>query len=161
MGYTTNFKGEILISPKPTEQVMNFINGLANSRRMKRDPSKLPEVDCEINPLKTHGEEGEFYFDPNSKNMGQERTKDVISYNDPPSTQPSLWLQWIIKEDKLQWDGGEKFYGYIKWLKYLIKKIFKPFGYTLNGYIDFSGEIISDIGRINVENNNVTVKLFD
>ena len=28
----------------------------------------------------------------------------------------------------LEWDGGEKFYEYVKWLEYVIKYIFKGWG---------------------------------
>lgn len=191
MGYTTDFRGSIKITPKLTENVKNFINGLQNSRRMKRNPSKLPKRVPKTNPLGTWGDEGEFYFNPKSENLGQENTKDIIDYNNPPATQPSLWLQWVIEDapseedyfsDKLlieeisksltlkensfsllTWNGAEKFYGYTEWLIYLIKKIFEPLGYKLNGKIIFLGEEEdgSDVGKIVVENNKVTKVFFE
>ena len=45
-----------------------------------------------------------------------------------PNGKPSIWLQWEIVEQngnyRLEWDGGEKFSEYIKWLEYIIKYIF-------------------------------------
>ena len=163
MGYTTKFKGEIDITPKPTEQITTFVNGLMDTRRMMRDVNKLPPVDEQLNPLKTHGVEGEFYFNQNSKSFGQNENeeKGIVNYNEPPSTQPSLWLQWEInKEGKLRWNKAEKFYEYKKWLIYLIENVFKPFSYTLNGKISFQGEDSDDEGYITVE-NNVVSKSFE
>lgn len=157
MGYTTKFKGAIDIKPAIEKKHAAFVNGLMNSRRMKRDVSKLPPVDESINPLATHGEEGEFYFDPTSKSSGQFHEKGVADFNAPPSTQPSLWLQWEITEDgKLQWNGAEKFYGYRAWLTYLIDKVFAPLHYTLDGRISYKGEDREDRGYLTVENNKVT-----
>ena len=168
MGYTTDFKGIIKITPEPTEGVRNFVNGLQNTRRMKRDPSKLPKRIPKSNILASlnggWGDEGEFYFNPKSTCSGQENTKDIVDYNNPPESQPSLWLQWEIVDDYIQWNGAEKFYGYTEWLIYLIEKIFQPLGYTLNGKIFFIGEDAvenGDIGKIVVENNKVTKTFFD
>lgn len=78
---------------------------------------------------------------------------------DHPDTQPSLWCQWVPTEDGayLQWDGGEKFYEYVRWLKYLIRHFFIPWGRTLNGEVDWQGEESDDIGRIRVTDNVVQV----
>ena len=156
MGYTTTFKGKIDIKPKIEKKHSAFVNGLMNSRRMKRNVKELPPVDEEVNPLKTHGVEGEFYFDPLSTSSGQDNEKGVVNFNEPPCTQPSLWMQWEINEEgQLQWNGAEKFYEYDQWLKYLIKNVFEPFNYTLNGQLSFKGEEKGDRGYLTVENNKV------
>lgn len=201
MGYSTEFYGKIKITPKPKKDVIDFVNGLANSRRVQIDTSKLPACD---NIKKTWGVEGEFFCSPNQREIAtkifnkkftieklkeiatqhkisipiEKMKKDdlikyfidgyfwkntkpnyVIDVNKHPSTQPSLWLHWVINEDGyLEWNGGEKFYEYCEWLKYLIVNIFEPFKYTLNGEIEFKGEYRSDSGIIKVENNKVEKK---
>jgi len=114
---------------------------------MKRD---LPAI---------YGTEGEFYVE-SKNNMGQDREDNIIDYNEPPSTQPGLWLQWIPTDDgtALHWDEGEKFYEYIDWMKYLIKKILAPNRYVLNGTIKWQGEEIQDRGNIHVKNNKVIIE---
>ncbi len=79
----------------------------------------------------------------------------VIDYNLPPSGQPGLWCQWIPTSDGrgIQWNGGEKFYHYIAWLQYLIIHFLEPWGYLLNGSVNWMGEDPSDTGHITVENN--------
>ena len=80
-----------------------------------------------------------------------------------PNGKPSIWLQWEIVEKNgnytLEWDGGEKFYEYVKWLEYVIKYIFKGWGLKLTGEIEWRGEEWGDTGTIVVEDNNITVML--
>lgn len=82
-----------------------------------------------------------------------EHSPDIINYNEPYGTQPGLWCQWIVLEQSLIWDGGEKFYNYREWLEYLIAEFFIPWGYALNGQITFQGEDRDDCGYIRVQNN--------
>ena len=75
---------------------------------------------------------------------------------------PGLWCQWIIEtptndEQVLCWDGNEKFYNYIEWLKYLIKHFFSKWDVLLNGEILWKGEENGDIGKIVVTDNVVKV----
>ena len=145
MGYTTEFDGCVKTDKPVVEEIFSLINGLSKTRRMKRKMTGF-------------GVEGEFYYDPESTNYGQDYdSKDVIDSNTPPSTQPGLWLQWKMKEDKqtIEWDGGEKFYAYIEWMEYIIKQILAPAGYIVNGEIAWSGEEVRDNGVIVVENNYV------
>jgi len=76
--------------------------------------------------------------------------------------QPGLWCQWILEYDAdshiLVWNGGEKFYEYTNWLKYLIKHFFEPWGIKLNGEIEWDGEDPEDLGKIVVEDNVVKEK---
>jgi len=41
MGYTTDFNGSFSMSRPATEKEKNYINGMSNSRRMKRDVNLL------------------------------------------------------------------------------------------------------------------------
>ena len=73
--------------------------------------------------------------------------------------QPSLWLHWVLNEDgdKLEWNGAEKFYYYIEWLRYLIQHFFEPWGIKLNGKVEWQGEESNDFGMISVKDNVVKI----
>lgn len=72
-------------------------------------------------------------------------------------SQPGLWCQWELTDsgEQLEWDGSEKFYNYVEWLRYLINNFFAPWGITLNGEIEWFGEDRNDRGKIVVTNNVV------
>ena len=136
-------------------------------------------------PVKIYGIDGE-YFAKEDGDYGQDRDSSILDYNTPAGQlgydkdvdftarwnenqkrkaegigQPGLWCQWEIIEENgvqyLQWDGGEKFYNYVEWLKYLDKHFFKPWKITLNGEIQWQGEEIGDIGKIVAENGEIKV----
>ena len=70
---------------------------------------------------------------------------------------PDSYLQWIPTKDRkgIEWDGNEKFYYDVEWLKWLISGVLIPWGYTLNGEVEFQGEDQTDYGVIVVEDNKV------
>lgn len=72
----------------------------------------------------------------------------------------SYYCQWESSRDgkELRWDGGEKFYGYIEWLKWLIEKFFAPRGILLNGQVEWEGEENDDMGQMIVKDNVLTIK---
>lgn len=72
---------------------------------------------------------------------------------------PGFWCQWIPTTDRkgIEWDGNEKFYNYIEWLKLIIDRFLKPNGYTLNGTVIWQGEDSEDIGKITVVDNVIKV----
>lgn len=148
MGYSTDFEGSFFLDRKLDQETFELINGLATTRRMKRKGLS-----------KKFGVDGEFFYDKTSKDSGQEHTPDIVDYNRPPSTQPSLWLQWHVEDDMqtISWDGGEKFYCYVEWIQYLIEKILNPKGYVLNGTVKWLGEDPADSGKIRIKNNIVNV----
>jgi hypothetical protein len=90
-----------------------------------------------------------------------ESRKKSQEKRDNGECQPGLWCNWEVVECNdnhiLQWDGGEKFYEYINWLKYLINNFFNPWDVKLNGEIIWTGEDIVDFGKIIVTNNMVEV----
>lgn len=144
MGYTIDFSGSFKITPVLKKADKEFLLKLAETRRMARKVG--PEF----------GVEGEFYVDGKGPS-GQDKESNIIDYNRPPKTQPSLWLDWVPTEDGkfLEWNGGEKFYGYVEWLEYLVAKIFEPRGYKLNGQVEWFGEDHDDQGIIIVKDNIV------
>jgi len=74
--------------------------------------------------------------------------------------QPGLWCQWVPNSEGtvLAWDGGEKFYEYEDWLRYLVEHFLAPWHYTVNGEVEWSGDESGDLGLLVVTNNVVTVK---
>ena len=179
MGYSTDFEGGLTINKPLTKKQTEYINRLASTRRMKRDVNKLMELyggkhgnpfaKNKKDPAEVYGHEGEFFARDDGQ-MGQGDDGSVIDHNCPPGQkgfaqgevekgQPGLWCQWTISEDgtELFWDGGEKFYNYTAWLKYLISRFFNPWGRTLNGELLWYGEDRDDFGKIKVRNNEVFV----
>jgi hypothetical protein len=106
-------------------------------------------------PLGTDGE----YFVGNDTAFGQGDDESVVDHNQPPRTQPGLWCQWVPTKDGLgiEWDGGEKFYDYTEWLKYIIANFLELWGHTLSGSVIWQGEQTGDVGTIVVEDNVVKV----
>lgn len=146
MGYTTDFLGRFELNKKLDEETFTFLKKFSETRRMKRS---LPEE---------FGVDGEFFVDGGGF-LGTDREPSVVEYNHPPSTQPGLWCQWIPSNDglKIKWDGGEKFYEYVPWIKYIIKNFLAPKGYVLNGSVEYEGEGRNDCGTIVITNNKVEV----
>ena len=187
MGYTTDFEGSFKLSRPTTVTEFNYINMISETRRMKRDVNKLMEkfkgeFGHPTRPDNPYGNDGEFFVG-GSGWAGQDHDDTIIDYNTSPGqlgfdemrdfnerygenqnrivnglSQPGLWCQWILTDkEELQWDGNEKFYHYIEWLKYLINNFFEEWGIKLNGEVSWVGEDSSDRGKIVVENNKVRV----
>lgn len=159
MGYSTWFSGSLKFNKEVSEELREYINRFSSVRHMSRDNDKIKEIYpnwkelCFLGEIGNNGE----YFAPISKNHGQEHDNSILDYNRSGSC-PGLWCQWIIENDELIWDEGEKFYNYVEWLHYLIDNFFDPLGYVLNGEITWDGEDSDDIGTITVTDNYVEVE---
>lgn len=158
MGYTTQFDGEFTLDKPLAPEHKAYLDALATTRRMKRNPAitaTFPDPVREAAGLPL-GDDAEFYVG-STASFGQDRTPDVVDYNDTPSDQPGLWLQWIPDEkgSVIEWDGNEKFSFYVEWLEYLIAKLLTPWGYKLSGEVGWSGEGSSDHGVIYVNGDKV------
>ncbi len=89
---------------------------------------------------------------------------------------PGIWCQWIVVQPRqdvvgtegvlsregenyqvLSWDGNEKFYDYVEWLRYLIARFFDLWGVKLDGELTWQGEERADVGKIVVESSEVRV----
>lgn len=99
------------------------------------------------------------YFVGGIGHFGQDHDASIVDRTSPPGSQPGLMCQWIPTRDgrAIKWDGIEKFYEYVEWIKYLITHFLKPWNYTLNGTVHWQGEDPTDEGIIEVQNNNVRV----
>lgn len=137
MGYQTEFTGCFNLNKKLSTKMHGFLNSFNEIRHVKRH-------------ITHYGLHGEFYV--NQDESGIRNPND-----DPPSTQPNEWCQWRPTHDGMgiEWDGNEKFYDYVTWLKYIIAKFLKPNGYILNGTVQYQGEDSDDNGNIRVVRNRV------
>ena len=158
MGYTTDFTGDLTISPPLTPDQAMYLKQFNETRRMRRDEKIAATLS---DPLRVAvglpiGVEG-GYFVGGAGFSGQDHDASVLDGNTPPTIQPGLWCGWTVTDDgsKLKWDGCEKFYSYVEWLEYLIQHFYKPWGRTLNGQIIWHGEESEDVGAITVVNNTV------
>jgi hypothetical protein len=72
--------------------------------------------------------------------------------------QPSLWCQWMPSDDgrAIVWDRGEKFQQHAEWLRYLLRHFLIPWGYVLNGRVDWQGPEPGEVGMISVLDNAVS-----
>lgn len=167
MGYSTEFFSSFKLDKPLTAIQIEYLNMFADTRRMKRDPTKLHLMKQEgrgntrcfelLEELGLpFGGEGDFYC--STGYSGQDTDCSVVGYNEAPSTQCGLWCQWNPSDDGIEivWDGSEKFYHYTEWLEYLIKTFLAPWGYKLNGLVEWRGEDSDDIGVIEVVDNVVT-----
>ena len=152
MGYDTNFSGTFSLDKPLTVAHKAYLAAFADTRRMKRDVSKvslLPDP-LRVNVGLPYGPEGCYH-------VGGLDSDDVLDHNKPPEGQPGLWCQWVPTEDGtgIEWDSGEKFYAYLVWIPYLIDHFLKPWGYVVNGKVEWSGDDDDDRGCIHVRNNVV------
>ena len=159
MGYDTDFSGQFDLDKPLTAEHKEFLTAFAQTRRMRRDVTKL-DPNANANVGLGLGDQGAYYVGGGGF-MGQDVDSSVIGGNTPPDGQPGLWCQWIPDEDNdsaIVWDEGEKFYEYDRWIVYIIEHFLKPWGYTLNGEVVWHGEGPSDIGMICVKDNEVTLR---
>jgi len=161
MGYTTDFSGNFSLDKPLTDAHAAYLRKFAETRRMARNQtiaSTLPDPVREAAGLPI-GKQG-AYFVGGGRDFGQGDDASITNGNVAPDGQPGLWCQWVPTEtdDGVEWDGGEKFYNYIEWLEYIIKHFLAPWGYILNGEVEWLGEDHDDRGKIIVKNNVVTIK---
>ncbi len=154
MGYTTTFDGTFLLNKRLFDSEAIYLLEFSRSRRMKRNPEILQSIP---DPARTAvglpvGEEGCYFV---NEKWDEDSEVSVVNYNRPPKTQPGLWCKWVPTADGggIKWNGAEKFYDYVEWLQYIINNFLKPWGYVLNGEVNWQGENEEDIGIILVASN--------
>jgi hypothetical protein len=161
MGYTTSFDGQFNLSKPLAEEHSQYLHRFSETRRMKRNSVVAEEMSDLVRkaahlPIGTDA----CYFVGGTGYAGQDRDQSIVDYNRPPVGQPGLWCQWIPNNDgsAIEWNGAEKFYDYIDWLKYVIDNFLQPWGYVLNGTVEWQGEEPDDRGRIIVKNSMISIK---
>ena len=150
MGYTTEFHGRIKGSPPLNAKETTFLNKFASTRRMDRENGP--------------------YFVNGSGFKGQDGDDDVIDENRPPRDQPGLWCQWVASHTgkSIEWDGNEKFYDSVEWMRYIIDHFLRPdclakkelpflqANHICNGEIEAQGEDLNDRWMLIVKDNVVS-----
>ena len=157
MGYTTEFEGHFDITPPLEPAQVAYLTAFSESRRMERHPLRC-EAAAARDPLRVAlgmpvGSQGGYCVGL-SDSHGDSA---ILDYNSPPSGQPGLWCDWAPSEDgaELAWNGNEKFYGYAKWLEYLVAHFFIPWGRVLSGSVTYQGEEPSDFGKLVIKDNEL------
>lgn len=157
MGYTTDFIGHIDIAPSLNEEEIAYLTAFSASRRFDRPggPYEVPG-----NPY-------------------AEALDDIPTdrYNDPAG-QPGLWCQWVPCWEGccLTFDGNEKFYRSVEWLRYLIAHFLRPgaraslstherfagftFDHVLDGMLVGCRRDNKELFTIQVSNNRVRQKVL-
>jgi len=161
MGYDTTFSGVFNLDKQLTQDHAAYLSLFANTRRMKR---ASVHTDLRPDPIRTAvglpvGVDGGYFVGGNDY-KGQEHSPDVLEYNAPPAGQPSLWCHWLPSASGMTivWDETEKFYEHVDWIRYLIVHFLEPWGYIVNGEVEWQGEDKDDHGVIKVVNNTVDAK---
>jgi hypothetical protein len=163
MGYTTDFTGAFACEPTLSPKHIDYLMAFNDTRRMLRDANKsslLPDPIRKQVGLPIGIDGCNFVGNPEKTGMWYDNEESVLDSNNPPAGQPGLWCQWIPGDEgnSIKWDGNEKFYKYVEWLEYLINQYLIPWGYTLNGKVEWQGEDKDDIGIIEVKNNEVETR---
>jgi hypothetical protein len=162
MGYYTSFDGSVEFDRPLAPHHAAYLEAFMKTRRMARAVTHLED---EPDPLRIAvglplGKEGAYFA--GATTLGHE---SVLRGNGAPAGQPGLWCPWGLRglpghlsapSDAvgLQIEYG-KAYGFEEWLEYLIEHFFKPWGYVLNGELDWSGEDDDDLGTLYVHDNQV------
>jgi uncharacterized protein (TIGR02996 family) len=138
-----------------------YLRQFGDTRRMKRDAALLEGV---ADPVREAvgvpvGVEG-AWFVGSDEYFGPGAHPSILDPNRPPKGQPGLYCQWVPSEDgtAIEWDGVEKFYDYVPWLRYVLQHFLIPWGYVVNGRMEWQGEDPSDEGTIHVRENQIEVK---
>lgn len=158
MGYETEFYGQLKFDKPPDPAHKQYLNDFFRSRRMMRCATKTSNL---ADPVREAvklpvGNHGCYYVGSANNDFGQDHDDSVLDYNKPPKDQPSLWCDMYVTDTYIGFSSG-KFYNYLDWLSYVIENFIKPWGYKLNGAIEWSGEDRSDMGKITVRDNVVSV----
>jgi hypothetical protein len=108
MGHTTDFIGHVDISPPLNDAEQDYLTAFRLSRRFDRPDGP--------------------YAVPGNPYLDERDGRDIDAYNRVAPGQPELWCQWEMCWDGccVAWDGHEKFYRPVEWLRYLIEHFLGP-----------------------------------
>lgn len=165
MGYTTDFQGVgFWTTPALSKEHASFLRMFNETRHMSYAMDKIQvgptrsQVTTPVGPEEWHVLKDDLA--PGHlvrKSVFGEGGLPTTDHNMPPRGVPGLWCGWTVDDDgNITWDGAEKFYEYVAWLEFLVNTYLRPWGYVLNGTIDYQGEDDDDFGRIIVADNQVS-----
>jgi hypothetical protein len=147
MGYTTYFTGAIEIRPRLSDAFTIKINDMIDGG--ERTPKSFATI--------LHSRQVQGGWPPAA---GQNDHDIGGSMN---CFMPSFYCQWELdKKDpectRVVWNGGEKFYSYRAWLKYLVDLLFqlclkRSIVIRFSGHIAYQGESGSDTGYLTITSN--------
>jgi hypothetical protein len=107
MGYTTDFIGHVDITPQLNDDEIAYLTAFSQSRRCRRP--------------------GGPYVVPGNPMAETSEGFEAHSYNEAADRQPGLWCDWVPCWDGccLAYNGNEKFYSPVPWMRYLIAHFLK------------------------------------
>ena len=108
MGYSTDFVGNLTVTPRLNDHEIEYLNAFRQSRRCVRP--------------------GGPYEVPGNPRAESSADFEAEHYNELAAGQPNLWCDWQVcwDGDCIAWDGTEKSYSMVPWLRYLINHFLKP-----------------------------------
>lgn len=174
MGYTIKYSGRFNLNKSLTDDQAKFLRDFAAtrhySRAWKEDEENgkwFVDPDCKFEPDFFNDKEYEkvLYAKPynHKKRKAYELEKwGCADYSEVNPGMPSFYCQWVPTEDMMgiEWDGGEKFYNAKEWLEFIIENYLKPWGYVLNGQVEYKygeNEYPSEFGFLIIKDNIVDV----
>jgi len=155
MGYNTDFSGEFELDPPLSKEhavyLLKFNDKRHDDEKESSIDPKPPGAWCQWIPEASN----KIVWCPECmKRSSHSYTSPRIEDGRCPKCTyqaPELIYDYIV------WDEGEKFYGYVEWLEYLIEHFLKPWGHQLSGAVEWQGEDGQDRGVIHARNNRIQV----
>lgn len=94
------------------------------------------------------------------RKLAEYNRAEYVIYTDTPETIPDSYNQWEPNESgtAIVWNGGEKFYDYVHWLRWIVKHYLRPHGLVIDGEVEWSGEEFDDRGVIVAIDNKITTR---
>jgi hypothetical protein len=163
MGYSTDFIGIIDIYPPLNDAEQAYLTAYAGSRR----------TDTEQAPYVVPGNPAAEEFEPTVLPVEAKR-QSIAARDRTTDRPPGPWCGWVPawSGDCLTFDGKEKFYEPVEWLRYLIAHFLRPgaraassglgyfqqftFDHVLDGVIAGSRRDTCELFLIDVRANKVT-----
>jgi hypothetical protein len=158
MGYDTYFHGEISISPPLLPEHEAYLKAFLQRDHWSLDTNLIASEEDSLRSAVGLGLgiSGEFYTGDDSVYETHARLPGT------PITQPSARTDWrVFSPDHLGMRESTRTEGYVLWLKYLMQNFFIPWGYVLDGMIEWDGDDPGDKGMIHVNQNKAEVEVAE
>lgn len=174
MGYHTSFKGQFQLNKVLCPEHKAYLLRFSEIRHMALNEEQLRFIPDPLRmavglPLGKNGmyftgmiedEEHTSYIPEDALlgySYGFPGSKFLAAQESEPVRFPSNFCQWIpdCTGMGIEWNNGDKFYGYVGWLRFLLEHFLIPWGYELTGSVSWQGEQ-GEHATIVVENHQVT-----